>query len=86
MSRLSTFSFLYHYLPRPLSALDCAKHGWKDTKNVVEKDDHICVLTCSSCQNEMFVIDVDLDKADPLKGTRQTFVLCSFHFTNYFNF
>lgn len=68
MSRLSSFSFLYHYLPRPLTALECAKHGWRDTRNVVEEDDHICVLACSHCHNEMFVIDVDLDKADPLKA------------------
>ena len=59
MNRLASYTFLFHYMARPLTALTCAQHGWKDTKSVVEKDPKICVLTCEDCKNDMFVIDFD---------------------------
>lgn len=68
MARLSSFSFLFQYIPRPVSALDCAKHGWKDTRAVTEKDENVCVLSCDTCKDNMFVIDCDYKRCDPQKG------------------
>lgn len=68
MERLATYSFLFHYIARPLSALECAKHGWKDTHNVVDKDPKISILSCDSCTANMFVIDMDDKTFDEQKG------------------
>lgn len=68
MARLSTFSILFHYIPRPLDALQCAKHGWKDAHSTIDKDPKICVLSCDSCNNNMFVIDVDFKICNEQKG------------------
>lgn len=59
---------------RPLNALQCAKHGWKDTNSTVEKDPKISVLICDSCKNNMFVIDIDSKMCDEQKGL--AFIKC----------
>lgn len=79
MIRLSTYTLTFEYLPRPLTALECAKHGWKDTKCVVEEDPNICALACDDCDNKMFVIDVDLKTCDPVKGLCK----CCVNYTDY---
>ncbi|KAI7897074.1 C3HC zinc finger-like-domain-containing protein [Mucor mucedo] len=68
MARLSTFSVLFHHIPRPLNALQCAMHGWKDTKSTVDKDPKISVLICDSCQNNMFIIDLDVTLCNEQKA------------------
>lgn len=79
MARLSTFSFLFHYISRPLTALECANHGWKDTQSVVDKDPKISVLSCDCCKNKMFVIDIDFKTCNQQKGL---FVLIGWYIFN----
>lgn len=68
MKRLESFSTLFHCIPRPFSAFECAKHGWKDTHDVLEKHPKICVLSCDDCSNKMYVIELDIEHAQKPDG------------------
>ncbi|KAI8146332.1 C3HC zinc finger-like-domain-containing protein [Fennellomyces sp. T-0311] len=55
--RLETFSSAYVGRARPVSAVECAMHGFIDT-HVVEKKHNICKLSCTLCNCSNFVVDV----------------------------
>ncbi|KAI8984564.1 hypothetical protein BDF20DRAFT_911650 [Mycotypha africana] len=67
-NRLATYSAVFHSAPRPLTALQFAYHGWKDTHNVSTKDKLICIIECSDCKGQMFVIDIDAKHKDKPEG------------------
>ncbi|GAA5806125.1 hypothetical protein HPULCUR_011654 [Helicostylum pulchrum] len=58
MTRLSSYSTNFHLIQRPVTALECAKHGWKDTNKATEKEPDTCVLSCDTCGNNIFVIAI----------------------------
>ncbi|KAI8096003.1 C3HC zinc finger-like-domain-containing protein [Thamnidium elegans] len=58
MTRLSSYSTNFHLTQRPVTALGCAKHGWKDTDKTTEKEPDTCVLCCNTCGNNIFVIAI----------------------------
>ncbi|KAI8082632.1 C3HC zinc finger-like-domain-containing protein [Gilbertella persicaria] len=58
MTRLKSYSTLYHCASRPISALDCAKHGWRDTQTV-DGDPTTSVLECIDCKRKMYVIEIE---------------------------
>ncbi|KAI8368729.1 hypothetical protein BD560DRAFT_447377 [Blakeslea trispora] len=55
MTRLKTFTTLYHCAPRPMSALEAAKHGWQHKST---QEDTTALLLCMDCQRTMYVIDL----------------------------
>jgi hypothetical protein len=70
MNRLKSFSVLYHSTDRPLSALACAKHGWKDTHTMIEEDPTMCVLVCEECGNKMYVIEIEPKDKHRVEGNQ----------------
>ncbi|OBZ87842.1 hypothetical protein A0J61_04122 [Choanephora cucurbitarum] len=57
MTRLKTFNTLYHCAPRPISALDGAKHGWR---HKATQEDATAVLGCEDCSQTMYVIEIPI--------------------------
>jgi hypothetical protein len=70
MNRLESFSTLFHSTDRPLPALACAKHGWKDTHTLVPEDPTMCVLVCEECQNKMYVVEIEPKDKHKVEGNK----------------
>ncbi|KAI8643781.1 hypothetical protein BD408DRAFT_414205 [Parasitella parasitica] len=58
-SRLKSYSPRFQYRKRPFTALDSAKHGWRDTHLTGKADSKTCILECDKCHGKMFVISLD---------------------------
>lgn len=59
MTRLSTFSTNFYSFQRPVSALECAKHGWKETQGSSKNHDpDTCVLSCDTCCQNLLVLPI----------------------------
>ncbi|KAI8879935.1 hypothetical protein K501DRAFT_335755 [Backusella circina FSU 941] len=56
MKRLESFSTLYITADRPLTALECALHGWHDTHTLSKDSPTTCIIQCLDCKNEVEVI------------------------------
>ncbi|KAI7901976.1 C3HC zinc finger-like-domain-containing protein [Cokeromyces recurvatus] len=59
MKRLKSFSVRFINKERPLTALDCAKYGWKDTNCVDNTNQTTCILSCDNCKSKMYVVEVN---------------------------
>lgn len=70
MKRLQSFGPVFHVYKRPVSALDCAKHGWKDTKEVDKVNPLVCIVSCDNCESKMYVIPIDSDHESLPKGNK----------------
>lgn len=68
MDRLKTYSNIYHQKSRPLTALECAEHGWSYTRMTVEHGSSVAVLQCSNCNNNLFVADLNLQHCTEAQG------------------
>lgn len=68
MHRLKSYSYLYHHKPRPLSALECAQHGWVNSHKIVDKDPFLAILHCVECASDMYVIDIEPGRYDNTQG------------------
>jgi ribosomal protein L33 len=71
--RLRSFSLDFTLRLRPVSALECAMHGFRDSGRVAEN--HVSRLVCNQCKGENYIID--LSSKDPKRC--KSFKICIFY-------
>ncbi|ORY96345.1 hypothetical protein BCR43DRAFT_524457 [Syncephalastrum racemosum] len=64
--RLRSFSLDFILRRRPVSALECAMHGFRDSRRV--PTNHVSRLVCDQCKGENYIID--LSSKDPKRCER----------------
>lgn len=74
-SRLNSYSPRFHHRKRPFTALECTKHGWRDTHLVGKQDSRTCILQCDDCHSKMYVISFDPNVDSPKGRTNDCYKL-----------
>jgi hypothetical protein len=75
MERLESFSALYVTAERPLTALECALHGWHDTHTTSKDSSSTCIIQCLECKNEVEVIRWKLEYNTTNLGNFYMFII-----------